>query len=452
MQIDRNAPLKISSTTIVGNVLTRQDTIERRLQNLYEAKTVQEVAQASLEGSKRLEQLGIFDSIELELLPSKNGKLGEASLLVKVKEKRVVSLRATTFVEQGEGGVELAMKATNALGTAESLEISGLMGGAELKGTPRKSQVRADYSQPTLAGLPLSLLISADSSSHRPLGDSCYEDVSYGVGVKIKSQLGLDFEWAARQRDVYPTRLALDANESSISSQPVNGVFSYSAPPEIITSARPSLKSALVMQFARDYQAPNSQCPREGSAGLLRMEVALPKVTGGNVGLFSLTGKIRRVFPLLPELSLVTSMEAGVARSLGSDPFIHLQDRLYLGGPLYLRGFHPRGAGPRSQDGTASLGGSNRWQCRVGLEGPPPSWSILPSSSRAHLFVACGALSNELSAQSLLKQDVRASVGCGVAFGIAFGRLEVNCVYAVKSEKNDSVSGRLQFGIGAEFL
>jgi len=449
MQIDRHAPLRVTSTTLVGNNLTRSDTIERRLQKLYAAETVQDVAQAALEASRKLEQLGIFSKVEMELLPG--NRPGEAALKIAVEEKRVLSMKATTFVEQGEGGIELAMRASNALGSAESLEVSALIGGSELKGTPRRTQLRGDYVQPNVWGLPLTLLVSGDSTSQRPLGESTFEDDSYGVGVKLKSEFGLDLEWSARQRDILPNRMAESGKTLAPEGVSDVGVFTYAAPPEIIALARPSLKSAIALQFSRDRQLPNAQVPRTGTAGTVRVEYASPKTTGGDVDLFSIVGKLKRTFPITSDISLTAAFEGGLVRPLLND-FVHVQDRLFMGGPMTLRGFQPRGVGPKSADGTASLGGRNRWQARVGLEGPPPNWSILPSTTRAHMFVVAGGLSDELSIRSLVKTDSRVAVGCGLAIGIALGRLEANLVYSLKADAKDALSGRLQFGIGAEFL
>ena len=447
MQIDRNAPLRVTSTTIVGNTLTRSDTIERRLQQLYLAKTVKDVAQSARDGSKALEALNVFNQIDMELLPG--SRHGEAALKITVQEKRVMSLRATTFVEQGEGGIEMAMRACNALGSAEALELSALVGGSEIKGTPRRTQLKGDFSQPDIWGLPATLVLSGDSTTSRPLGDSCYEDDSYGVAMKLKTKVGLELEWSARQRDILPNRVVADDHHHTNIHE--DGIFSYAAPPEIISAARPSLKSSVSLQYARDFQLPTAQCPRTGSAGLVRLEMAQPKYTGGTVDLFSIIGKLKRTFPLMNDVSLTTSFEGGMVRPMVTD-YVHLQDRLFLGGPLFLRAFQPRGAGPKSADGTASLGGRNRWQARIGLEGPPPDWSILPSTTRAHVFVSAGALSDELTFQSLVQTDSRVSIGCGFAFGISLGRLEANVVYAIKADKRDTLSGRLQFGIGAEFL
>ena len=442
MDIPLTAPLKVVETTIEGNNLTRVDTIERQLQGLYNASTLQGVADQAVKAADRLEGLGIFENVELELLPGKHR--GEAGLRVSVKEKRVTSLKVSTFVQQGEGGVEFTTRASNALGRAEVLEVTALMGGSEVKGTPRRTQLRCDYSQPTFFGLPASLSVSGDSTSFQPVGENTFEDVSYGVAVRLKSRFGLDFEWIARQRDIMPSRRVMNKEDTT-------GVLTYAAPAEIVADARPSMKSALSVQYAIDGLLPNSQFPLVGSAAALRMEIASPQITGGNVDLFALSGKLKQAFPLSNEVSLTASLETSMVRPLSGD-YVHIQDRLFLGGPMFLRGFHPRGAGPRSSDGTASLGGRNRWQVRIGIEGPPPDWTRLPSAARAHIFAAAGGISNEANLEHLFKKDVRLSVGCGLAFSIASARLEANAVYVLKADKNDATSGRLQFGLGAEFL
>lgn len=358
----------------------------------------------------------------------------------------------TLFFQQG--GVEVAAKLLNALGSAESFEVSALMGGSEIKSTaPKHSQIRGEYVQPEVRGLPFDLVVSADSTSNKPLGDAPYEEISLGGAVRVKSTRGsvagngLEFEWFARQRDILPSRGGSEKGDDIES-------YTYSAPQEIVALARPSIKSAVAVQYGFNAQQPSSLNPRTGRAGFGRLEFAYPNLTGGDVGLLSLSGKMKSSQIVFPEsdVSLTVALEAALLRPLGPNDVVHLSDRLFLGGPMFLRGFQPRGCGPRSGDGKAALGGTNRWQARVGLEGPPPPFEFLHSTTRTHAFLAAGALSNEFSFKSLLKDDLRLSCGFGLAFAIVIGRIEANVAYAIKAKEFDALSGRLQFGVGGEFL
>lgn len=429
--IDSQGPLRVAHTEIVGNALTRSETIERHLQQVYAAETIGDVATELVQASKQLERLGVFEHVDLVLHPS--SLPGHGNLVVTVKEKRILSLKATTFLEQGEGGVEVSARALNALGSAESLEFSALMGGSDVKlDAPKHSAVQVAYTHPNPYNSDAVLMVTADASSQHPL-EAPYEEVSYGTQVKIKRG-AVQVDWTARQRDICPIRRNLADGSFDVSEQ-------------VLQACRPSLKSSLGVQIALGQYFPNPFAPQAGQGNFLRLDVSHPSVTGGNVALVSLTAKTKRVQPLGEDgVCLVTSFEASACRTPGNG-FIHVQDRYYLGGPMFLRGFNPRGCN--------ALGGRNKWQCRVALEGPPPAAVMFGNQSdavRAHLFACAGALSNETSLKALLVDELRVSCGLGVAFAIGLGRIEANLVYAVKAHKADALSGRMQVGIAADFL
>jgi len=261
-------------------------------------------------------------------------------------------------------------------------------------------------------------------------GDSPYELISTGIGLQLTTKM-LKLEWNARERDVLPNRDPAD-------------MFSYLCPKEIIDLARPSLKSSVAFSATRSSQ--DSTTPTHGTMLHGRAEFAVPWLMGGDIGQVGLTVRASNAQPLFGGLVLILSGEASLVRSAFKSDVaddVPLVDRLFLGGPLHLRGFLPRGAGPRSRDGKAVLGGTARWQVRLGLESPPPV--ELPFALKSHLFLAAGALDDALD-------DPRVSLGAGVALPVPFGRFEINAVHVLRSKPGDGLGGRFQFGLGGEFL
>ena len=449
MSINGNAPLRVGETKWEGLSWTQEATAERCLAPVLAAQTVAEVAQGAVEAAGQLDALGVFERVDVTV--DKGPAPGVAKLVVSVKEKRVVTLKATTFVENGEGGVELAGGLRNVLGWAEFVSASYVAGGASgwsnvahgKAPKARKTQMRVDATVPRVAGSPFALNLAAESSAVVPPPNEPYENLSHGVTATLSNPV-VALDWSIKERDVLPQR---DAND----------VFTYAAPPEILDLARPSLKSAVGVRIARDWSAPSPFAPQAGGSVLLRAEVAHPKFLGGDVAQTSASLRVKRSTPLTDTVSLSLALEGAVVRSLGSSGggggVVPLADRLFMGGPMGLWGFLPRGAGARTIDGRCALGGTTRWQARVALEGPPPLAGLSGTAMRTHVFLAVGALSNEFSSASLLGKDLRASVGVGFAVPLAVGRLELNAVGVLKrGAKDDVYLGRVQFGLGGEFL
>lgn len=82
-------------------------------------------------------------------------------------------------------------------------------------------------------------------------------------------------------------------------------------------------------------------------------------------------------------------------RGLGNDMKLGLSDMFYLGGPLSLRGFQTRGAGPHSDgDATGALG---YWSAGIHLFTPlpfRPGRGGLGELFRTHFFVNTGNIAD----------------------------------------------------------
>lgn len=349
----------------------------------------------------------------------------QTALRVSVKEKRLTTAKLATFIEAGEPGVEFSGRLCNALGRAEYAQFSVQKGRTDT-GQARKTTLTFEAAQPFVQfGLPLVLSATADHTTARPQGDAPFDVAATGVGVHVAHR-NFRLEWTSRQRDLMPDRDPRDA-------------FAFAAPHEVVELAVPTHKCAVACAFTASTL--DSPTPSRGSLVSGRFEIAHPRLLGGDVGQASLTLRATTAAPLARGLFLVLAGEIALVRAaFGDANAVPLVDRLFLGGPMGLKGFQPRGVGPRSQDGRAALGGTARWQAKVGIESPAP----LPFQARTHLFLAVGAL-DELAAP-------RASVGAGVVLPVPFGRLEVNAVAPVVARASDAQSARLQVGFGTDFV
>ena len=158
-------------------------------------------------------------------------------------------------------------------------------------------------------------------------------------------------------------------------------------------------------------------------------------------------------------------------------------DRFYLGGPLSIRGFETRGMGPKAiypspiPDSTYnqdSLGGDAYWSLGMSMLMPVPFFSDY-DSVKMHAFYNTGSLfklhafSNNIGASSVADQlnqiipignmwksaltsPISSTVGFGVCIRSAMCRLEANYVHPLSAAASDKLAGKVQLGIGLEFM
>ncbi|ORZ06082.1 bacterial surface antigen, partial [Absidia repens] len=153
-------------------------------------------------------------------------------------------------------------------------------------------------------------------------------------------------------------------------------------------------------------------------------------------------------------ISLSIGGKAGLLTSLDNSK-VFLSDRLYLGGPLSLRGFKAGGIGARN--GNDALGGNVYWSLGASLI------STLPGSSahlpiKMHAFANAGNMSEWNRGEPAkntwedLTRQPRLSVGLGLIFHHDIGRIETNFSVPLKFRNGDIIDSGLNFGIGINFL
>uniref|UniRef100_A0A158R3X1 Bac_surface_Ag domain-containing protein n=1 Tax=Syphacia muris TaxID=451379 RepID=A0A158R3X1_9BILA len=142
------------------------------------------------------------------------------------------------------------------------------------------------------------------------------------------------------------------------------------------------------------------------------------------------------------------TFQASYLMSLSNDP-LHLLDRLYIGGPLNLRGFGLNSLG--SRNGSSSLGGIATYFAAFHVYRP-----LMPSDLLfAHAYLVSGAVlpCNSYSKLRDLINERRVSAGVGITFVFQdLVRLELNYNFPLRYHSFDSYNPGFQFGAGINFL
>jgi outer membrane protein insertion porin family len=202
-----------------------------------------------------------------------------------------------------------------------------------------------------------------------------------------------------------------------------------------------SFKSALQHSYVQDTRD-DAVLPSVGQ--LLRTSTEL---SGWFLGRYfwrhQVDAQLHTPLPLSTTLSLTGSL--GLLQALsGHKPF--LSDRFFVGGPLSMRGFEPRGLGPTEADSrtvSAALGGDAFFVAGAAVSRSIPlppgrDWGALRAlvssgAVRVHAFANVANCIRAREGQSVVAEaaqrlfaGVRASVGVGIAFATPLGRAELN--------------------------
>ena len=145
----------VRKVRIEGLERTKEDVIEHELQEAYNASTLEGVAVALHKASQELHSLGIFKTVHITMDAERGCPADEVDVKVEVEERGVLRMKAGTFVENGEGGVEASGSLRNVFGGAETIE------GSALFGTALSSNKGISLMKPRFLGLPAWLNLSA---------------------------------------------------------------------------------------------------------------------------------------------------------------------------------------------------------------------------------------------------------------------------------------------------
>jgi outer membrane protein insertion porin family len=383
---------------------------------------------------------------------------------VTVVEKNMLGLKAETFVTStgSEGGVETTATLNNAFGYTEKISAAGSYG------TAAATAARVELLKPKLFGWPFSLTMGASNTTATRAMYSSYDEKTQEVRADLRHlggrhELGVGSAW----RDVLPSRSK--ANE-----------FDFAASGLIIAQAKPSLKNSVHYTFTADRRD-DPHGPSQGSLLRTRAELA---GFGGDTHFVKAQVAVQQFARILktsiPDCAVGLSFNAGAlcplsalagsssgggsgaakagadgGKSVGGSSSI--SDRFWLGGPMTLRGFNFKGAGPRTSpkrqgaEGGDSLGGDVFWSVGASLYLPFPHKLLHAAGMRGHLYANAGNLCAwETSARTLLL-GARASVGAGLVFPTLIGRIEANYSYVLRANSRDQVR-RFQMGLGMDFL
>jgi len=473
-------PLQVRFVKIKGNHRTNPSVIEKHLQEAYDGTNVNEVSLGLMRGLNKLKQLDIFDAVEITCedvdleaeLQSSPGTTDLVSggaehtyytdVVVHVREKGILNLKAETFVEGGgsEGGVQSTLGLRNPLGAGEQIR-GGISYGTKNSNSYSLSMLMPHISTPLF---PVDMKIAIDEQTHNRQIFSSYDELLKNASISLSDLSGAhSLGYVSSWRDIIP------AKSSEIPYQ-------YDCSSAIMQQARPSFKSSINYSFTSDSR---NDLIRPTHGKLFRFCTELAGL-GGDVNFSKTELTMQAIDPLFPGWPIILGLTfktgllcplSAISNNLvaantrpsstllgsnkaGFNSFI--SDRFFLGGPLQLRGFEHKGVGPRSYEtvgaqGGDSLGGDISWQLGANLIFPLPSSLLDAAGIKGQLFMNAGNLTEWGASVRTIVKGARVTVGTGLVLPTPIGRLEATWSWILRANGADQQK-RFQLGVGMDFI
>ncbi|CAH1786233.1 unnamed protein product [Owenia fusiformis] len=425
-------PAHVQKVHIDGLGRTKNDFVTDEVDELFKAENFEDMIKKCAETKMKLNNLGIFKKISILVDTSKGEKARPDGYEVtfKVEEMRRVGGTLNTHVGTNDGTVSVGAKLPNIFGRGEKFDATYTYG------TKNTVGYNATFRRP----LKINKKWSVSSSIYRYSGDfpwSGYSETNTGIDLNFNFKsifgdhaLGWDGVW----RDL--------------------GCINRQTAFVVREQCGHTLKSSLKHTVVQDHRD-NKILPNHGSYLRITEEFA---GLGGDVQFLKHDMELQLNRSFILDTVLQLCLAGGVMKGLHGKTM--LNDRFYVGGPLTLRGFNLRGAGPNS-DGN-SLGAETYLCGGLHMYTPLP---FRPGKGgfgelfRTHFFVNAGnAVNVDFNTTAIenlqqLVDTVRLTYGMGVVLNLGgVARLELNYCIPVKSQPGDSVNPGVQFGIGVSYL
>eukprot|EP00794_Sanderia_malayensis_P004454 gene4454-5045_t len=431
--VDISTRVKVENIHIDGADRTQPSLLTHQLENLFEAKTFNELIDRAYSAKLRLERLGVFNAVEVLIDINRNENASSDGLDVYffVRESKWLTANAGTHVGNNDGNMMFGARMNNLRGVAENIHLDFSIG------TRSSSSNEFSFTKPLFKSPDCKFSTKLYKLSGE-FAQCHFKQKCHGVEAvfTVPSLLGIhSFKYNGQWRENYDVNMG--------------------APFVIREQAGHVIKSSVQHTLISDGRD-NQLLPTKGNIFKHVMEFS---GLGGNVKFVKSEIEIQLNKELMQDWIMGASFQAGAAKSIGGSENL-INDKFFLGGPLSVRGFQMKGIGPRVKD--IPLGADAFWAAGLHLYTPLP---FRPGKGgfgdlfKLHFFANAGNAQNiELHqynsmAMNKIVTEARWSYGVGIMMmlgGIA--RLEVNYCIPRNTKTSDGVNQGLQVGVGMNFL
>ncbi|KAL7646803.1 UNVERIFIED_CONTAM: hypothetical protein RMT77_002058 [Armadillidium vulgare] len=426
---------RVQRVHVDGISRTKDDIVIGSVRDVFTAADFQTVILRIHEARMRLENLGCFKNVGVLIdTYSGDGAYDDGiEVTFEVKEVNLLGAKINTNVGNNEGSITSGGMLRNIFGRGEELSTEYSYG------TKRTSSFHTTFRKPfhNEAATELSTSIyqqasEAPWSGYKELDRGVLLSLAFATAPSIEQKLILDGAW--RHLSCLSRSTAFAVREQS----------------------GHSLKSALRHELSLDKRD-ELVFPTDGIAFNMKNEFA---GLGGDVGFLKNELNFQLNLPLVNEMVVQGSVQAGHMLPLRNNKTHCIIDRFILGGPTSVRGFEMGGVGPHSDN--HALGAEMYWAAGLHFYCPLPLLGRGGSFSdkfRLHSFVNIGNIGDfdltdnyKRNLENLFK-DMRLSYGAGLAMSLGgFARVELNYCIPLILQRYDRPYNGIQFGVSTNFL
>lgn len=372
--------------------------------------------EALLEAQRRLTQLGLFESVEVE--PLRPGPVPFSDVTVIVREGRPWHVAAGVGYSTFEGARGFAeVGHDNLFGTGRSLAL-------RLRLSERADRQEVRYREPWLLGT-------------RWVGEgSLFHERSEEIGFSLE-RWGLT---AAAERELWPEvvsglRGALRYRLSRVDRFDVD-------PTLVEADVRPGtdLLATLTPELTLDRRD-RPLDPTRGSFHRASLEVA-GFALGGDADFLKARLETAWFLDLLPPTVLALGVRLGLAGPFGDTTELPIEERFFAGGATTVRGYRERRLGPLDARGNPTGG---QGLLVLNAEWRFPLWRWLGGA----LFLDTGAVTARVEDFSL--DDLRSGMGAGLRVSTPVGPVRLDVGYPLDRVPRQAQKPRVYVTVGYPF-
>lgn len=414
-QIGEASKVFVERIDIVGNVRTL-DRVIRREMNLVEGDAFN--VSNMRRSERRIRNLGFFRSVKVS--NSEGSAPDRTNILVEVEEQPTGEISFGIGYSSVDAVIgDIGIRERNLLGRGQDLRFG-------VSGSASSTEYDISFTEPYF----LERDVSAGFDLfrvERDYDESSYSEVRTGGSLRAGYDLAPDLRQTVNYTLKNTEIKDVDSDASRFISE----------------QEGETLVSQIGQTLTYDKRD-NRMDPRDGYIAQFTTEIA---GAGGDERFLRLKTKGAYYLPIDNVWGLAFLGQAGYILGLGQD--VSIGERFFIGGHSF-RGFEKAGIGPRDVVSDDALGGNQYYVGSVELTVP----TGLPEDlgMRAFVFTDVGSLWN-VDADGPEVRDitsVRASLGIGVEFVTAFGRIRVDAAEPVLKEDFDKTE-LFRFSFGTRF-
>lgn len=414
-QIGEASKVFVERIDIVGNVRTL-DRVIRREMNLVEGDAFN--VSNMRRSERRIRNLGFFKSVKVS--NSEGSAPDRTNILVEVEEQPTGEISFGIGYSSVDAVIgDVGIRERNLLGRGQDLRFG-------VSGSASSTEYDISFTEPYFLGRDVSAGFDL-FRVEREYDESSYSEVRTGGSLRAGYELAPDLRQTVNYTLKNTEIKDVEADASRFVTEQEG--------------------ETLVSQFGQTltYDKRDSRVdPRDGYIAQFTSEIA---GAGGDERFLRLKTKGAYYVPFDTVWGLAFLGQAGYIVGLSQD--VSIAERFFIGGNSF-RGFEKAGIGPRDVDSDDALGGNQYYVGSVELTFP----TGLPEDlgMRAYVFSDVGSLWNVDATGPEVRDvnSIRASLGIGVEFVTAFGRIRVDAAEPVLKEDFDKTE-LFRFSFGTRF-